>query len=122
LTHTEGNRVYNRQNRRAAIAEPPPGERKMHTMRIVCRRSRSPIVALGLLLLLLVGESAWGAIAIDAIASTDRTTASATVASPTLSTVSGGELLLAFISTDYISGANTTVRSVAGAGLTWALV
>jgi hypothetical protein len=33
-------------------------------MRIVCRRSRAPIVVLGLLSLLLVGESAWGAIAI----------------------------------------------------------
>ncbi len=91
-------------------------------MRMVCRRNRAPIVALGLLSLLLVGESAWGAIAIDATASTDRTTASTTVASPTVSTVSGGELLFAFISTDYKSGANTTVRSVAGAGLTWALV
>src|SRR5260370_11415918 len=94
----------------------------MHMMRMVCRRNRAPIVALGLLSLLLVGESAWGAIAIDATASTDRTTASTTVASPTVSTVSGGELLFAFISTDYKSGANTTVRSVAGAGLTWALV
>jgi hypothetical protein len=31
-------------------------------------------------------------------------------------------LLLAFISTDYLSGNNTTVQSVSGAGLTWALV
>jgi hypothetical protein len=77
---------------------------------------------LGSVLLLLVAECAWGGIAIDANSSTDRLTASTTVASPSFSTVSGNELLLAFISTDYISGANTTAKSIAGAGLTWALV
>ena len=42
--------------------------------------------------------------------------------SPSFSTRSANELILAFIATDYLSGANTTVTSVAGGGLTWALV
>ncbi len=37
---------------------------------------------------------------------------------PSLSTAHGSELLLAFIAPDYLSGANTTVKSVLGAGLT----
>jgi len=45
-----------------------------------------------------------------------------TVTSPTLSTVSTNELLLAFVATDYLSGANTTVTGVSGGGLTWVLV
>ena len=32
------------------------------------------------------------------------------------------ELLLAFVSADFTSGTNTTVTSITGAGLTWALV
>ncbi len=51
----------------------------------------------------------------------DRSTASETIASPQFSTRAGNELLLAFIATDYKSGANTTVQSVSGAGLTWVL-
>lgn len=38
------------------------------------------------------------------------------------STASGNELLLAFISTDYLSGANSTVTGVSGGGFTWILV
>jgi len=38
------------------------------------------------------------------------------------STKAGNELLLAFISTDYLSGTNTKVNSITGAGLTWVLV
>ena len=52
----------------------------------------------------------------------DQSTASATITSPTFSTQSANELLLAFISSDYISGTNTTVKSISGAGLTWVLV
>jgi uncharacterized protein (TIGR03437 family) len=51
----------------------------------------------------------------------DRSAARATITSPSFSTSSANELLLAFIATDYISGANTTVQSVSGAGLTWVL-
>jgi len=59
---------------------------------------------------------------IDATVSTDGTSASTTIASAPVSTSSGNELLLAFISTDYLTGANTTVKSVSGGGLTWVLV
>jgi uncharacterized protein (TIGR03437 family) len=51
----------------------------------------------------------------------DRSTAKLTITSPSFSTKSANELLLAFVATDYISGPNTTVQSVSGAGLTWVL-
>ncbi len=54
--------------------------------------------------------------------STDGSAASSTITSPNLSTSFGNELLLAFISTDYLSGTNTSVTGVTGAGLTWTLV
>ena len=62
------------------------------------------------------------ALATDANVSKDLAVASTTAATPAFSTTSGQELLLAFISTDYLTGANTTVQSVSGAGLTWVLV
>jgi len=61
-------------------------------------------------------------LAIDAKTSFDQVTASSTVVTPSFSTVSNDELLLAFVATDYISGANTTVTNVTGAGLSWTLV
>ena len=61
-------------------------------------------------------------LAMDAKVSKDTTTAATTIASPVFSTTAGNELLLAFVSTDYLSGANTTVTGVAGGGLTWTLV
>jgi hypothetical protein len=63
-----------------------------------------------------------GNVASDAKVSTDGSSASSTIKSPNLSTSSGNELLLAFISTDYLSGTNTSVTGVTGAGLTWTLV
>ena len=36
--------------------------------------------------------------------------------------MSANELLLAFVSTDYLSGTNTTVTGVRGGGLSWTLV
>src|SRR4029077_14848815 len=62
------------------------------------------------------------AIAVDVNVSTDRSTAAATLATPAFSTAAGNELLLAFVSADYLSGANTSVTSIAGAGLTWVRV
>ena len=59
---------------------------------------------------------------IDATVSTDGSSASTTISSASVSTSSGNELLLAFISTDYLTGANTTVKSVSGGGLSWVLV
>lgn len=71
--------------------------------------------------ILLAPAAAHAAIGVDINKSTDRSSASTTVASPALSTAAGNELLLAFIATDYLSGTNTTVKSVAGGGLTWVL-
>jgi hypothetical protein len=61
-------------------------------------------------------------IATDAIVFRDAAAAGNTVATPAFSTTTGNELLLAFISADYLSGTNTTVTSIAGGGLTWTLV
>jgi hypothetical protein len=63
-----------------------------------------------------------GLIGIGASVSTDGTSASTTISSAPVSTNASNELLLAFISTDYLTGANTTVKSVSGGGLTWVLV
>ncbi|MFI5088964.1 MAG: DUF4082 domain-containing protein [Terriglobales bacterium] len=60
-------------------------------------------------------------LAIDKTASTDRSSAATTIASPTFTTTKTNELLLAFISSD----ANTsgiTVTGVTGGSLTWSLV
>jgi hypothetical protein len=63
------------------------------------------------------------ALAIDATAFGDQPLASATsVTTQSFSTTASNELLLAFISADYSSGASTTVTNVTGAGLTWQLV
>ncbi len=75
-----------------------------------------------LLSITLLATLAGAAVTIDANVSMNQSTAKTTVASPVFSTLSGNELLLAFISTDYLSGANTKVSSVAGGGLTWVLV
>ncbi|MCU1270103.1 MAG: repeat/fibronectin type domain protein [Acidobacteriaceae bacterium] len=65
---------------------------------------------------------ATGALAIDATVYKDATSKASTITTPTFSTISGNELLLAFVSTDYSSGANTTVTGISGGSLTWALV
>src|SRR5712672_1437027 len=67
-------------------------------------------------------SAAWSAVSVDVNVSLDRTSAASTIQSPAFSTVSGSELLLAFIAADYVSGTNTVVSSVAGGGLTWQLV
>ena len=64
----------------------------------------------------------WAQIASDVVLPQDGSSASTTILSPTFSTSAANELLLAFISTDYLKGTNTTVKSVAGGGLTWTLV
>jgi hypothetical protein len=69
-----------------------------------------------------VNFTAKPAIAIDATVFADRGTARTTVTTPAFSTTAGGELLLAFVSTDWTSGSNTTVSRVTGAGLIWVLV
>jgi hypothetical protein len=69
-----------------------------------------------------VAFTAKAAIAVDAKVFVDGATASLTVSASPVSTTAANELVLAFIATDWLSGPNTTVSSVAGAGLTWALV
>jgi hypothetical protein len=62
-------------------------------------------------------------LAIEVNISTDQPSpAIATVTSQTFSTTADNELLLAFVAGDYLSGTNTSVTSMTGAGLTWALV
>jgi hypothetical protein len=61
-------------------------------------------------------------LAVDATSSQALTSKATTVSTAAFSTNSGNELLLAFVAADYISGTNTTVTSVTGAGLTWTLV
>ena len=59
---------------------------------------------------------------IDAKAFGDQGSPSATMMTSGFSTTSANELLLAYVATDYLSGANTTVTNLTGAGLKWALV
>jgi hypothetical protein len=93
-------------------------------MGVLPRTYKSSLLAIAALIpAILFGIApAWGQIGIDATISKDQGSSSRTIASPAFSTTSANELLLAFVSTDYISGSNTTVTGVSGAGLTWALV
>src|SRR6202790_382494 len=61
-------------------------------------------------------------LAIDTKAFGDQGSSSATTSTPPFSTSAANELLLAYIATDYSSGANTSVTSVTGAGLNWVCV
>ncbi len=63
----------------------------------------------------------WGAIAIDQVKSTNSSSPASSITSPSFSTTSANELLLAFISTDATSS-GITVTGVTGGGITWALV
>jgi len=63
-----------------------------------------------------------GAPTIDSVVWTDGSTNQSSITSPAFSTAGPNELVLAFVATDYLSGANTTVTGVTGAGLTWTLV
>jgi outer membrane biosynthesis protein TonB len=59
---------------------------------------------------------------IDIKAFGDQSSPSAAVTTSTFTTSSTNQLLLAYVATDYTSGANTTVTNVTGAGLQWVLV
>ncbi|HKV42898.1 MAG TPA: carboxypeptidase regulatory-like domain-containing protein, partial [Blastocatellia bacterium] len=69
-----------------------------------------------------VGNTTQSTITPDVTTTKDGSTASTSIATNAFSTTAGGELLLAFVATDYLSGANTTVTGVSGGGLTWSLV
>src|SRR5689334_185007 len=77
---------------------------------------------LGLGCLLAATNLGLAAISVDANVSIDQGRPKTTVATSTFSTNSGNELLLAFISTDWSSGPNTTVTGITGGGMTWTLV
>src|SRR6201996_5270554 len=67
-------------------------------------------------------EPTFAQIAADVTVAKDGASASTTIASPAFSTAQANELVLAFVATDYLSGTNTTVKSIAGGSLTWTLV
>jgi hypothetical protein len=69
-----------------------------------------------------VSNTASTAPVIDALVSADQPNNVNSVTTGAFSTSVGNELLLAFISTDYLGGVNTTVTGVSGGGLTWELV
>lgn len=81
------------------------------------------IVSLAVTIVLTMATAnAWAAISIDATTSANASKAAPSVSTPSFSTQAGGELLLAFVATDYISGSSTTVTSISGAGVNWTLV
>ena len=89
------------------------------------KMSARGFLAGGILLWLLFcvgGESAFAQIATDVTVTKDGSSSSTTIATPSFNTAAANELLLAFVSTDYKSGTNTTVKSIAGGSLTWTLV
>jgi len=94
---------------------PPPGATEL--LSVCPPLARAPRI----FLILLATIPAWGGIAVDQVKSTDRSSSSTSITSPSFSTTTANELLLAFISTDAKS-AGITVTAVTGAGLTWALV
>jgi hypothetical protein len=101
------------------------GESKTRSGRYTYRNTRSEVSlvvwACGLVLALAC-QQATAAVTRDALTSFTQNTPSKTVTSPVFTVSSGQELLLAFISTDQLKSPNTTVQSVTGGGLTWALV
>jgi|HubBroStandDraft_4_1064222.scaffolds.fasta_scaffold00167_6 hypothetical protein len=102
---------FSNQSRRAERAS---AKRAPWSLRIVTMAAT--------IVLILTTANAWAGIAIDAAISTNGSRSASSITTPSFSTQSGNELLLAFVATDYISGNNTTVTSVSGAGVTWTLV
>ena len=77
--------------------------------------------AITLFCLVLVAVPLCADVAIDTQVSVDSQSAASSIISPAISTNSGNELLLAFVSTDALSS-KMTVTGVTGGGLTWTLV
>jgi hypothetical protein len=88
--------------------------------RFIARKLIGLLPFFGFALMSLIGSSASGILTHDVTVSRDQSTSS--ISTPPFSTTSGNELLLAFVATDYLSGPNTTVTGVSGAGVTWVLV
>src|SRR5262249_23895630 len=83
---------------------------------------RRLVVLLTAIFTVFSARTASALIAVDVTTFRDLAGASTTLTTPAFSTASPNELLLAFIATDYLGGANTTMQSVNGAGMTWTLV
>src|SRR5262249_49691826 len=66
----------------------------------------------------MVSNASAGPPSLDAVVWTDLSAAQTTIVSPAFSTAAANELVLVFVATDYLSGPNTTVTAVTGAGLT----
>ena len=77
--------------------------------------------AITLFCLVLVAVPLCADVSIDTQVSGDSQSAASSIVSPAISTNSGNELLLAFVSTDALSS-KMTVTGVTGGGLTWSLV
>src|SRR6476646_48931 len=92
------------------------GPGQIFAIKIYRRLSMLGLAALSFLF----AGSASAALTRDVTVSVDQS--SSTISSAQFSTASGNELLLAFVSTDYLSGTNTTVTGVSGGGLSWSLV
>jgi len=95
----------------------------MPAMRLYLSYALRPVIGsmLGMSVLLVAAAPAWCALAIDVTVSTNRSNAVANITSPSFSTASDAELLLAFVASDATS-AGMTVTGITGAGLTWTLV
>src|SRR5258708_28942442 len=91
-----------------------------------CFGLRSPVSMLRAILLVavisLAVKPAIAQVAIDSTVSADQGTASTTVETAPFSTHAVNELLLAFVSSDYVSAANTTVMAISVGGVTRPLV
>jgi len=91
-----------------------------HTLRAVARDASGNSTATAVITVT-VSNAPPPALAMDAVVSGDRSTASTTVSSPAFSTTAVNELLVAFVSADD-SAAGNKVNSISGGGLTWELV
>jgi uncharacterized repeat protein (TIGR01451 family) len=75
--------------------------------------------------LVIASSTGTGTLSIDVTVSKDNGVAGSAIVSPSFSTASPNELLLAFVGSDYQasqSSTNVTVTGISGGGLTWALV
>lgn len=89
---------------------------------IGCLVSIATVVALGFLSLPSPPAHAAGGLATDTVVSTHQSTASTSVVSPVFTTSQGGELVIAFVTTDGPATAGSQqFSSVTGGGLTWRL-
>src|SRR5262249_49429672 len=84
-------------------------------------RIRVSLLALLPIAIVIATPPAWCAIVTDVTVFTNRSNSGSNITSPSFSTNSAAELLLAFVASDAKSP-GMSVTNVTGAGLTWALV